>query len=193
MCFIDLAGRVDTSRVGQFFGLIGLVTISVWAAYHITFYNVENPISSDKSRMILLSIMTNLPLLLYRIKGFAGTAGSYFELFEKDERDQINFFKSESNSLWRNMIDQYGRVDTGRLGNIFGLVNMIYLTAIGTYGLLWNKPLDIELLGIVAVDSGVPMLLYRLKEFSGTFRKKKERVEKEIIDSRNADLEKEYG
>lgn len=69
--------------------------------------------------------------------------------------------------LEKNLIDKYGRLDTGRIGQFVGLALMVVAAWYSANQLIWGLPVDTGSLLAIAGPGGVLMTLYRLKAFTG--------------------------
>lgn len=89
-----------------------------------------------------------------------------------------HFLKDKALKIWgfvarnfkKNLLDQKGRIDTGRIGQILGLVLMVLLVQYIMTHALKNTLENIDMNKILAIGgpSGLLMTLYRLKDFAGT-------------------------
>ena len=163
--FTDNAERIDTGRIGQFVGLISLSIITYYTLYVILWgQHISMVIAA------LSSAMAAIPLALYRLKEFSGLAGTAFvrqkTLVPEDFLKESGFFK-------KNFTDEWGRIDTGRIGQFLGLgaltIIVSYIIYLYTYPFFNDgqiKTVNVETLALLVGDSAYPMLLYRLKTFT---------------------------
>jgi len=156
--FTDKVNRLDTGRVGQFVGLLSLLILT---AVGITWF-----ISRDYTgleNLMVLSGGAGIPMLFYRMKGFLGTDGNSYD--RKDKVDSSYY----SNKNWgvRNFTDEYGRFNTGRIGQVLGIVSMLILLIVSMYRIIFlGEVIKSEYIAYLGGESAFPMLLYRLKEFA---------------------------
>jgi len=161
--FTDLAGRVDTGRIGQFVGLLGLISVTYY-----TLYVVIAEVGTNMVMAIMASVASGLPILLYKLKEFSGMQGTSY-VRPPLEREP-KYFKRMRSFFKKNFTDEWGRVDTGRIGQMMGLIAltiiMIYVVYVYTYPLFHggtHKEISTDNLILLTTDSGMPMILYRLK------------------------------
>lgn len=68
----------------------------------------------------------------------------------------------------RNFLDKASRIDTGRIGQILGLLAMSVLTWVALVWFIQYKADKLALLTVLMGASGIPMILYRMKDFLGS-------------------------
>lgn len=156
--FLDIKGRLDVTRVGQFGGLIA-ISILTWVA--IVWF-VKGTKGVQLEQLAVLMGGSAAPMLLYRIKEWMGSQGSAFEY---PELITGKYAKGLRKFLKDNLTDGRGRVDTGRIGNIQGSIAMTFVVFYSMYVLIvLQQPIDEKHLAIVGGGSSFPMLMYRLRD-----------------------------
>jgi hypothetical protein len=155
---LDIKGRIDTGRIGQFIGMFSLTLMSTWATWQLLFYQeAKGPISQD--RLKLFSMIAAFPLALASMKDFWQAGGTAVKPhFVMPSTGFLGF-------LAKNLLDQYGRINIERIGHIFGLVNLALITVYVQCALYFDFKIDVELATVLSADSGFPMLLYRVKDW----------------------------
>jgi hypothetical protein len=104
-----------------------------------------------------------------------GNQGSSFEYPEVITGKYAKGFRK---FLRDNLTDGRGRIDTGRIGNIQGVVAMSVVVFYSMYVLIvLQQPIDEKHLAIVGGGSSFPMVMYRLKDLFN--RKENSRKEEE--------------
>lgn len=68
----------------------------------------------------------------------------------------------------RNFLDKASRIDTGRIGQVVGLLAMSILTWVALVWFVQNKADKLAMIAVMMGASGVPMILYRVKDFLGS-------------------------
>lgn len=68
----------------------------------------------------------------------------------------------------RNILDKAGRLDTGRIGQFIGLISISILTWVALVWYLQGKSDRLATLAVLMGSSGIPMILYRVKDFIGS-------------------------
>jgi hypothetical protein len=156
--FLDRAHRIDTGRIGQ---IVGLITMSILTWVSLVWF-VQNKV--DKLAMIaVLMGASGVPMVLYRIKDFLGTAGSGFEYDQVASAKKISKLRS---FFSKNFTDGKGRVDTGRIGQIQGMIVTTIALGVAVYRItVLNQAVDTTHLEIVCGSSGFAMVMYRIKDF----------------------------
>lgn len=165
--FTDRAGRIDTGRIGQLLGLFFMLCISSYTAAMVmsgTYMTVQTA--------VMASIVSAFPMLLYRLKEFGGPASAKYD-YPPFEDPKI--FKKTHNFLRKNFTDEYGRIDTGRIGQVIGLFYMVVLCIFVSYIYILyptfhsgeQATIQTDHLMLLGSDAGFPMLMYRLKQFAG--------------------------
>lgn len=155
---LDMKGRLDTGRIGQFIGMVSLTGMSTWATWQLLVYK-EAKGGMDPDRLKLFSIVAAFPLALASMKDFARASGTVVPAKTR----------LPDTGLWgfvkRNLLDEFGRINIERIGHIFGMVNLAVIAIYLQYALYRNLPVDLALATTLSADSGFPMLLYRVKEW----------------------------
>jgi hypothetical protein len=165
--FTDKSGRVDTGRIGQVVGLFLLMTVTYFMIYVIIFDNI--PVNLKVASY--LSGAGGLTMMMYRAKEFAGTAGS---CFERREYTRVREFKNLGSFIKRNFtVGRHGRLNTGRIGQFLGLIALTTITCYAIWVMMFQpllgldqSELDPDKMALVMGEGGLPMLLYRAKEFA---------------------------
>jgi hypothetical protein len=156
--FLDVKGRIDVTRIGQFGGLIAISTLT-WVAV-VWFINGTKGIQLEQ--LAILMGESAAPMLLYRVKEWMGNQGSSFEYPEVITGKYAKGFRK---FLRDNLTDGKGRIDTGRIGNIQGVVAMSVVVFYSMYVLIvLQQPIDEKHLAVVGGGSSFPMVMYRLKD-----------------------------
>jgi hypothetical protein len=169
--FLDTKGRIDVTRIGQFGGLIA-ISILTWVAV-VWFINGTKGVQLEQ--LAILMGESAAPMLLYRVKEWVGNQGSSFEYPEVITGKYAKGFRK---FLRDNLTDGRGRIDTGRIGNIQGVVAMSVVVFYSMYVLIvLQQPIDEKHLAIVGGGSSFPMVMYRLKDLFN--RKENSRKEEE--------------
>jgi hypothetical protein len=155
---LDMKGRLDTGRIGQFIGMVSLTGMSTWATWQLLVYK-EAKGGMDPDRLKLFSIVAAFPLALASMKDFARASGTAVPANTRlPDTGFWGFIK-------RNLLDDYGRINIERIGHIFGMVNLAVIAVYLQYALYRNMSVDLALATTLSADSGFPMLLYRVKEW----------------------------
>lgn len=155
---LDLKGRLDTGRIGQIIGMVSLTAMSTWATWKLLVYK-EAVGGLSPERLKLFSIVAAFPLALASMKDFFQSGGtSYKPKTRLSEKGFWGFIKN-------NLLDEYGRMNVERIGQMFGLVNLAIITFYLQAALYLNFKIDVELASVLAADSSFPMLLYRVRDW----------------------------
>lgn len=154
--FIDNSGRLDTSRIGQVVGLIGISVVSWTALLRFIARDYEGVMN-----LAVLSALSIGPMALYRVKNYLG---EYLYLSITEEEMPEDRFRIRS-FIKRNILDSRLRLNTGRIGQIQGIVILSVAMTIAVYRVVFrSEKVPDEVLSLLLADSGAPMLLYQLKK-----------------------------
>ncbi len=166
--FLDVKNRIDVTRIGQVFGL-GFLAILTWVG--VVWF-----IQGKYQQLEMLTVLMGesaAPMLLYRLKEWAGKNGSAFEY---PELITGRYAKGFRKWLRDNLTDGKGRVDTGRIGNIQGALAIIVIVSWSIYKIVFKlEPVPEKHLLIVGGSGSFAMLMYRMKDiFERALASKKE-------------------
>ena len=164
--FTDLGGRINTTRIGQWIGLLSQIIITYYSLYLIIFHAKDN-----LERIVMLSIISAIPMILYSIKSYAGKEGNQYE--RKDKEYSLRKLSKMKSFLSKNFLDGYSRINTRRIGQLSGVLAMVIFTIWATYMVIFGTPEQLALLGemnklkLFTANALTPMILYQLKDLKG--------------------------
>jgi hypothetical protein len=155
--FLDKAYRIDTGRIGQVVGLLAM-TILTWVS--LVWF-----IQGKADKLALIAVLmgaSGIPMILYRVKDFLGSAGTGFDVerpVSAERIKKIGFFG-------KNFTDGRGRLDTGRIGQVQGMIVTTIALGVAVYRItVLGQAVDTTHLEIVCGSSGFAMVMYRIKDF----------------------------
>ena len=165
--FTDKAGRINTTRIGQWVGVFAQLIITYYSLWLIIWAAEDN-----LERIVMLSIISAIPMILYSLKSYAGKEGNQYE--RKDKYYSIRKMNKIKSFFSRNFLDGYARISTRRIGQMSGMIAMVIFTIWALIMVIFGNESQLKLLSemnklkLFTANALTPMILYQLKDLKGS-------------------------